>query len=425
MKRLTGLISFFCILGLLSGCGLASQLLELPERDSALYGAEPGGQETVEFHAALYSDGVPAVLWGRDQLSVHAQATYDKIERAAASRQETPVTVDVDEDEIQLILTALRMDHPEYFWFDGKASFLTTSVAGVAIKTECTLSYTMDLPEIQEAHQNIRQYAAACLSRLSQDGARTDYEKIMGVYRYLIETTDYVRSEEDQSIVSAMVSHRATCAGYARSFQGVFYRQYILGEWVSAEGAVYPMWDEKENTYDETDPGMYRGMRRFCAIDYGTTNPCVFLDVRDDGHTFFIAGEYYWDSAARRRQKTDAEYADDLYAFLEGDLDTLIIVDPSASSFKAELRNRGFRIQDAVNAVREGISTTATLIGNRQVKAERTRCPALQREIQSYVWDEKARLRGEERPLKERDHAMDALRYLCHTRTNRFRRLPE
>ena len=212
---------------------------------------------------------------------------------------------------------------------------------------------------------------------------------------------------------------------YARSFQGVFYRQYILGEWVSAEGAVYPMWDAEENTYEEKDPGIYRGMRRLCAIDYGTTNPCVFLDVRDDGRIFYIAREYYWDSAARRRQKTDAEYADDLYAFLEGDLDTLIIVDPSASSFKAELRNRGFRIQDAVNAVREGISTTATLIGNRQVKAERTRCPALQREIQSYVWDEKARLRGEERPLKERDHAMDALRYLCHTRTNRFRRLPE
>ena len=183
------------------------------------------------------------------------------------------------------------------------------------------------------------------------------------------------------------------------------------------------MWDEKENTYEETDPGMYRGMRRFCAIDYGTTNPCVFLDVRDDGHTFFIAGEYYWDSAARRRQKTDAEYADDLFAFLDGDLETLIIVDPSAASFKTELRNRGFRIQDAVNDVREGISTTATLIGNRQVKAERSRCPALQREIQSYVWDEKARLRGEERPLKERDHAMDALRYLCHTRTNRFRRM--
>ena len=210
---------------------------------------------------------------------------------------------------------------------------------------------------------------------------------------------------------------------YARSFQGVFYRQYILGEWVSAEGAVYPMWDNAENTYEETDPEMYQGMRRYCSIDYGTTNPCVFLDVRDDGHTFYIAREYYWDSAAARRQKTDAEYADDLTDFLGGDQNVQIIIDPSAASFRAELRNRGFRTTDAVNAVREGISTTATLIGNRQVRAERNRCPALLREIQSYVWDDRARLRGEERPLKERDHAMDALRYLCQTKTSRFRRM--
>ena len=210
---------------------------------------------------------------------------------------------------------------------------------------------------------------------------------------------------------------------YARAFTGVFYRQYILGEWVSAEGAVYPMWDQEENTYEEKDPRMYEGMRRYCAVDYGTVNPCVFLDARDDGRTFYIAREYYWDSAAARRQKTDAEYAEDLDAFLGGDREVQIIIDPSAASFKAELRNRGFRILDAVNNVREGIATTATLIGNRQVKAERDHCPALQREIQSYVWDDKARARGEERPLKERDHAMDALRYLCHTRSGRFRRL--
>lgn len=210
---------------------------------------------------------------------------------------------------------------------------------------------------------------------------------------------------------------------YARAFRGVFYRQYILGEWVSAEGAVYPMWDMEENTYEEKDPDMYDGMRRYCAIDYGTVNPCVFLDVRDDGRVFRVAREYYWDSAAARRQKTDAEYADDLAEFLGGDRNTVIIVDPSAASFKAELRNRGFRITDAVNDVREGIATTATLIGSRQVLAERNRCPALLREIATYVWDDRARLRGEERPLKERDHAMDALRYLCQTKTGRFRRM--
>ena len=131
--------------------------------------------------------------------------------------------------------------------------------------------------------------------------------------------------------------------------------------------------------------------------------------------------EYYWDAAERRRQKTDSEYADDLVAFLDGDRNVQIIVDPSAASFKAELRNRGFRILDAKNSVREGLSTTAVYIGNRLVRAERKRCPALQGEVHSYLWDEKARLRGEERPVKDHDHAMDALRYLCQTRATRFR----
>ena len=208
---------------------------------------------------------------------------------------------------------------------------------------------------------------------------------------------------------------------YARAFTGVFYRQYILGEWVSAEGAVYPMWDREENTYEEKDPRMYEGMRRYCAVDYGTVNPCVFLDVRDDGKTFWIMKEYYWNSAVRRRQKTDAEYADDLAAFLDHDRNTQVIVDPSAASFKAELRKRGYRVLDAKNEVREGIATTAVCIGNRRVRVERNRCPSLLGEVHSYVWDEKARQKGEERPVKVHDHAMDAVRYLCHTKASRFR----
>jgi hypothetical protein len=163
-------------------------------------------------------------------------------------------------------------------------------------------------------------------------------------------------------------------------------------------------------------------MRRFAAVDYGTANPCVFLDVRDDGKNFWVMNEYYWDSAARRRQKTDAEYAEDLEAFFGGDRGVQVIIDPSAASLKAELRNRGFRILDAKNEVREGIATTAVLIGRRRVRVEKENCPCLLKEVHSYVWDEKARQKGEERPLKEHDHAMDALRYLCHTRTDRFRR---
>ena len=213
-------------------------------------------------------------------------------------------------------------------------------------------------------------------------------------------------------------------ASYARSFAGVFYRQYILGEWVSAEGAVYPMWDDDANTYEDDNPLRYRGTRRFVAIDYGTANPCVFLDVRDDGSVFWIANEYYWDSAAMRRQKTDAEYASDLAEFLGGDFNAVILIDPSAASLKAELRKRGFRVRDAKNEVREGIAATAVLIGSRGVRVHRRNCPCFLREIHTYAWDDKARLRGEEKPVKEHDHAMDALRYCCHTLSSRFRRAP-
>ena len=277
-----------------------------------------------------------------------------------------------------------------------------------------------------------RSFIDQMIGRCSVEGSRIFLNcNPNGAYHYI--KTDFIDRAEEIGLYRLhftmddnLTLSPAIRESYARSFSGVFYRQYILGEWVSAEGAVYPMWDDRENTFlaeerDEEEIPFW-SMRRYCAVDYGTVNPCVFLDVRDDGKTFWIMKEYYWDSAARRRQKTDAEYADDLAAFLGGERDLQIIVDPSAASFKAELRNRGYRVLDAKNDVREGVATTAVLIGSRKVRADRSRCPAFLREIHSYVWDDKARRKGEERPLKDHDHAMDALRYLCHTRATRFRR---
>ena len=37
------------------------------------------------------------------------------------------------------------------------------------------------------------------------------------------------------------------------------------------------------------------------------------------------------------------------------------------------------------------------------------------REFFSYIWDEKAAARGEDKPVKENDHAMDAVRYFVNT----------
>lgn len=42
-------------------------------------------------------------------------------------------------------------------------------------------------------------------------------------------------------------------------------------------------------------------------------------------------------------------------------------------------------------------------------------CKETFREFASYVWDEKAAERGEERPIKQNDHQMDGDRYFVNT----------
>ena len=215
-------------------------------------------------------------------------------------------------------------------------------------------------------------------------------------------------------------------ARYRSMYAGVFYTRYIEGKWVTAEGVIYGMWNREENLYSPEEPEFdYDSGRypRYIAIDYGTTNPMVFLDAIYDGYTMWIRNEYYYDSKkqAAQRSKTDAEYADDFEEFVEHDHGVTVIIDPSATSFRTELRNRHYHIREADNDVKNGISVVSTLIQKRRLRAMRGKCPNLEREIESYSWDPKAKERGEEKPIKQNDHAMDAMRYLCKTIMNRRR----
>lgn len=204
---------------------------------------------------------------------------------------------------------------------------------------------------------------------------------------------------------------------YRRMFVGVFFKRFILGLWVMAEGAIYDMWDDEKNLYDDsTRPVALNAIsRRFVACDYGTTNPMVFLDIYDDGTTIWIDNEYYYDSKEKGGQKTDSQYADDLEKFVSPEEAEAVVLDPSAASFKTELRARGYRVKDADNEVNDGIRMTATMLAYRKIKVHRERCPKTRDEIISYVWDEKAAQRGEEKPVKQKDHTCDAVRYYVKT----------
>lgn len=195
--------------------------------------------------------------------------------------------------------------------------------------------------------------------------------------------------------------------------KSLWYARDILGLRRSADGLVYDMFSLDENTYKEEIPGLRYGTQRTIACDYGTTNDCVFLDVYDDGDTIRVDREYRWASRQEHRQKTDKEYADDLIEFM-GEPECTVLVDPSAASFIAELRSRGVYVRDAENDVLNGIRRVSQLFHMRKLLVNRS-CSGLIDELGVYSWDDKAAARGEEKPVKERDHGADSLRYFCNS----------
>lgn len=207
-------------------------------------------------------------------------------------------------------------------------------------------------------------------------------------------------------------------ARYRASYFGVFFKRFILGLWVMADGAIYDMWND-DLLFDDADlpHGIVHGYqgRRYIGIDYGTTNPMVFLDVRDDGKTLWFINEYHYSSKDKGKQQTDSEYADDLIKFIGDEPYERIILDPSAASFKAELRKRGLKVKDADNEVLDGIRMTASMMGLKLLRVHRNNCPYFQKEVGAYIWDAKAAERGEEKPVKQSDHVMDGARYIVKT----------
>lgn len=211
------------------------------------------------------------------------------------------------------------------------------------------------------------------------------------------------------------------CREYAGT---VYYDRLVMGRWTRAEGLIYQTFTD-ENLYDDdTRPvALYNQSIRVIACDYGTTNPCVYLDTYDDGDTIWVDNEYRWDSKSNEAkhtgqpQKTDSQYADAMVEFMGREPERIcgIIVDPSAASFIAELRGRGLVVTPGDNEVLDGIRVVSSMFARKKVRVHR-RCKGLIEELRSYVWDDKAI--GIDKPVKEQDHGPDALRYRVNSLPN-------
>ena len=276
-----------------------------------------------------------------------------------------------------------------------------------------------------------KDFFAMLLSRLRLPGAKLIGTTNPGSPGHWLKTEYLDRKHElDMLDMRFLIDDNTTLpkdyvANIKREYTGVFYKRFILGLWVMAEGSIYPMYEDAlVKELPSGEPYEYS-----MSIDYGTQNAfAAILWARwKNDSTWYAVDEYYYSGRDTGRLKTDQDYADDIYEFtrqvrewakrrriageLFGQYQLEVIIDPSAASFIAQLgRYPEYVVIQGNNDVINGIRETASALQNGKIKIY-DRLRNWIDEARGYVWQN-----GTDSPVKENDHAMDAMRYFVKTK---------
>jgi PBSX family phage terminase large subunit len=218
-----------------------------------------------------------------------------------------------------------------------------------------------------------------------------------------------------------------------RMFSGVFFERMIRGVWSNAEGAIYPMWDPKRHqiAFDDALPRVYRIIGT--GIDFGTSNAsaALMLGITEEKKPrLILLDEWRWDPRDHHGQRMAPSDQAAAYRKWLGDQKNhqhhptqktlppvdFQIIDPAAAHFREELAKAGIVTWEGGNSVNDVLGGIATV--SRMLNSDRLvvtdRCKGFLSEVTEYRWDEKATAVGEDAPVKEDDHSLDAARYIIH-----------
>lgn len=204
---------------------------------------------------------------------------------------------------------------------------------------------------------------------------------------------------------------KKTIEKYERIWGGMksFYDRYIRGLWTVAEGLIYSSFNDQINIA-KTEPRLYE--KFYISMDYGTLNPTAMILWGLSNKAWYAVEEYYHSGRDTNQQKTDEEYYVELNKLAGNRKIQQVIIDPSAASFITLVQRKGkFAVRKANNTVIDGIREVSTALQVGLIKINDC-CKNTIQEFKLYSWDEKS---VEDRPIKENDHAMDAVRYFVKT----------
>lgn len=181
------------------------------------------------------------------------------------------------------------------------------------------------------------------------------------------------------------------------------FAQEYMADFRKSEGLVYKEFIRAVHTFEELPQVEF--VSTFGGHDFGTTNPCASITIKKDRNArYWVTDEFY------KTGLTDAQQADYITALKW----EACYPDPESASGILELKNRGINVREVVknkDSVRNGINTVRELLLSGRLKIHKS-CENLIWEFETYAYpDRKANHNEEEKPIKENDHALDALRY--------------
>ncbi len=201
-----------------------------------------------------------------------------------------------------------------------------------------------------------------------------------------------------------------------------WYRQEFCCSFEALEGLVYPDFarcvvpaESLPSLLRGEGPGV-KGLRRFGGIDFGFRNPFAAVwGVLDCDDVLWLTGEHY------ASEQSLAYHAAHLPR------DVTWYADPVGARERCELRCAGLTVRTGDNDLRPGIAAVRARLEDGGLKVLAGACPHLVAEASLYRYDAEGRGRSEA-PVKDHDHALDALRYLVSRldarRLARLRRRP-
>jgi PBSX family phage terminase large subunit len=187
------------------------------------------------------------------------------------------------------------------------------------------------------------------------------------------------------------------------------FAQEYLADFRKQQGLVYREFSRERHVFD-TLPKTFN--EYIAGIDFGFTNPTAVIHIKRDGDdNYFITDEWY---KTGRTEEQIAEYVKSCNF-------NRVYPDPESPSAIEVLNSKGIDVVEVVknkDSIQNGINRVRQLLKMGKLHIHR-KCVNLISEFETYAYPEKRNDHNEyENPIKENDHALDALRYALATNKN-------